>query len=208
MKKIILITMLLLAMTLFAESGYRYSIRIDAIGDDSNAQELFDTINAGANHLFADANVQFIPKYETNEANDWAFTVTGILPVRKQTDTVAFSGTGQINISMIGATVPLIVVDSLETRLQEWVNIYRTALVSQMIDVTASGSTLVFSSILAGDSYDSPVIANVNGNLSGEVTTIDAILPDVIGIDMQIYKYFYGIANVVDVELSHNRDFH
>ena len=208
MKKIIIVLFLLLAVGLFAESGYRYSIRIDAVGDDSNAQELFDTINAGANSLFADANVQFIPKYETNEPNDWAFTVTGVLPVGKQSDVVSFSGTGQVDISMIDATVPLIVADSLELRLQEWVSTYKTALLAQMIAVTATDTTLVFQSIVAGYGYASPVIANVSGDLAGEVTTIDATLPDVIGIDMLIYKYFYGVANVVDVEVSHNRDFH
>ena len=210
MRKIfILLAIALFAVALFADSGVRYSFDIEGIDSDTlDYHALETTIFNGANNIFDDAGIRLTPVLTGGGSVPININISGVLPVRKQTDTITFTGTGRVNITLIGATVAIISNDSLEVRLQEWANTYRTILRDNGIIVEVSENHMRFSGFAAGFSYDSPVITQVNGDLAGSIVTVDAILPNSDEIDMLILKFFDGIIDLEDAETNKNRDFY
>ena len=208
MKNILIITMLILSIGLFADSGYRYSVDITGTGTDVNYSETWQTVSNAAQNIFDDAEVTIEPTYNADGSIDLKCKVSGVLPVSKQTDVLEFSGLGEVGITMLEATVPLVAQDSLGVRLQEWVNQYRAVLANNGILASANNNSITFESYIAGFSYTSPTVSNTSGDLEADVTTTAATLPDVSNMDMLIYQYFNSIINITDFETHSNRDFH
>ena len=211
MKKICILVMVLLISTLFGASGEKYSIRIEGIGDTINYYPIWEQVNNGVNNIMNNAEVTILPPINPNGSVDVICTIDGVIPVRAQTDRVTFTGgAGRVNITLIGATVGVIVgaEDTLSVVLSEWADTYRTVLGNNGITVRAGANTLTFQSFVAGWAYDSPTTEDINGTLSAEVQTQGALLPDVDGIDMLIYKYFSTIIQIRKCERSANRDIH
>ena len=206
--KYILIAILILFGTLFAE-GYRYSVDIVGTSAEALDQDAFwTTVNNGANNVFSGAETILTQRKNADGVNRVSCNISGVLTVRKQGEILTFSGTGRVNITLVGATVGVIVGEDMATALSDWANTYREVLRNSGIVVTAGENTLTFQSYIAGFSYDAPVVTEVNGDLSAEIQSQEAILPDVEGIDMLIYDFFDGQITITDFETHSNRDFY
>ena len=212
MKKIfILLAIALFTVALFGASGEKYSLRIEGIGDTINYYPIWEQVNNGVSNIMSDAEVTILPPINPNGSVDVICTIDGVIPVRAQTDRVTFTGgAGRVNITLIEATVGVIVgaEDTLSVVLSEWADTYRTVLGNNGITVTSGENTLTFQSFVPGWAYDSPTTEDISGTLSAEVQTQGALLPDVDGIDMLIYKYFSNIITIRKCERSANRDIH
>lgn len=207
MKKFLLAFLLIAIGFLFAETGYRYEFEVQGtVSDSMDYNATLATITSGANNIFSNAEVVLMPILKSNGSNVFQAEIIGQLPVRKQTDYIEFYGLGMVRITLIGATVQIVANDSLEVRLQEWAETYSAVLLNNGIEVFAQDNYLRFSSTIAGESYDSPVIEEVNGDLSGEITTVQALLPDIEGIDQLVYRYFKSLINITNAEVRHARD--
>lgn len=118
----------------------------------------------------------------------------------KQTDNVLLSGTsGTASIVCAGLTKTVTFATDLETTASNFVTANLIAFANINIELTSSGDTITFKATQSGVPYDSPVITNTSGDLTGAITSGTATDPvQVYGpsySNSQNYSYQYKVDN-------------